>query len=110
MQFPAILEKLFAKRGIGSIDQLSEEEAATFHNYQRILSKRELSMSDIREFIAFQINNIETKWRDNNLPQAAKAELIPYHTVYKTLLQAIDAPEAERIALEQVLMQQINSQ
>lgn len=97
------------KRGIKNVDDLSTEEQATFQNYERILSKREVSIADMRQFMIFQINSIETRWRDNKIMQEEKAELIPYHTVYKTLLQAIDAPEAERIALEQVLLQQVNS-
>lgn len=109
MKFPPILQDLFKKRGIESAEKLSLEERATFENYQRILSKRELSIADLREFCAFQINSIETKWRDFSTTAEKKAELIPYHTVYKTLLQAIDAPEAERVALEQVLLQQLNS-
>lgn len=107
MQFPPILQDLFRKRGIKDANELSLEERSTFENYQRILSKRELSISDMREFCAFQVSAIETKWRDHVTTNEKKAELIPYHTVYKTLLAAIDAPESERIALEQVLRQQI---
>lgn len=109
MEIKPLLQKIFQKRGIKSVEDLDPEEKATFANYERILSKREISVADIRQFMIFQINSIEMRWRDNKVPQADKSELIPYHTVYKTLLQAIDAPEAERVALEQVLLQQINS-
>lgn len=109
MEIKSLLGNLMRKRGITNVEELSIEEKATFQNYERILSKREVSIADMRQFMIFQINSIEMRWRDNKISQDEKAELIPYHTVYKTLLQAIDAPEAERVALEQVLLQQINS-
>lgn len=104
----SLIGRLLRKRGIDDVEKLSAEEKATVENYERILSKRELTVADLREFARFQVDKIEGVWRDQNVEQSRKAELIPYHTVYKTLLQAIEAPEAERKALESVLLQQIS--
>lgn len=101
-----ILEKLFKKRGIKSVTELSHEEKETYENYQRILAKKEMTLADVREFIAVRVASIEMRWQDQSVEAAKKAELIPYHTVYKILLNAIDAPVAEREALERILIEQ----
>ena len=111
-----ILDKFLQKRGLSSPKDLdntptsdgSPTELQTFEKWKGILSKETLTLEDIKIFLQSQIGIIEAKWRDLNLEQSKKAELIPYHTVYKTLLQAIDAPLSERQALEAVLMQQVN--
>lgn len=102
----SILDKILNKRGI-TTDQLSPEEKATFENWRRILSKEELSTADIKEFCQAQIDMIENKWRDLEKDNSKKAELIPYHTVYKLLLMAIDSPKSAREQLEQQLNQLI---
>lgn len=102
-----ILAKIFQKRGIKSADELTRDERATFDMYEAILARNEMTLADLKEFMGAQISIIENKWRDLNLAQEKKAELVPYHTVYKVILQAIDAPQAERVALEKLLVQQI---
>ncbi len=104
----SILAKLLRKRGISSLEVLDAEERATFDRYELILNKREISVADMRQFMQSRIDHIESKWADMNTDATKKAEYIPYHTVYKTLLKALDAPQAEREALEQVLLQQVS--
>lgn len=89
------------------MDELTREERATYEMYEAILARKEMTLADLKEFLAAQISIIENKWRDLNLAQDKKAELVPYHTVYRIILQAIDAPQAERAALEKVLLQQV---
>lgn len=102
-----LLAKLLKKKKIDSLENLSLEEQTTFDNYEKILSKEKLNIDDLKSFLQIQISNIESKWKDYNLEQIKKAELIPYHTVYKAILQAIDAPLSEREALEKFLNQQL---
>lgn len=102
-----LLTKLLRKRGIESIEELDAEEVKTFQEWQAVLSKEELTIKDIKDFCQTQVDMIENKWTDLNLEQTKKAELIPYHTVYKTLLRAIDSPKAIREALEKNLIQLI---
>lgn len=109
MQLKGILAKLLEKRGIESLDELSKEEKETFDNYDKILSKSELTLDDVKKFLESQIGMIEGRWRDLHIEQAKKSELIPYHTTYKTLLEVIKSPQLEREALEQVLIQQLNN-
>ena len=90
-----ILEKLLNKRGI-TRDQLNTEEKIQYEGWEKILKKEELSTEDLKQFISYQITVIESRWKDLDIEQSKKAELIPYHTVYKLLLAAIDAPRIER--------------
>lgn len=96
-----ILSKLFAKRGIKDTAELSAEERATYDNYARVLSKDDLTIEDLRQFLNTQIAVIESRWRDASFDK--KADLIPYHTCYRTILDALDAPKQERENLERYL-------
>jgi len=102
-----LIEKLLFKRGIKDLKELDTEEKQTFENWQTILSKEELTLEDVKQFCASQVDIIENKWKDYNTDNAKKAELIPYHTCYKTLLLAIDSPRSARENLENQLLQMI---
>ena len=103
-----LLTKLFVKKGIKDITQLDKEEKAIFDNYERILSKKQLDIEDIKKFVEGQIGIIEARWRDLAVEESKKSALVPYHTVYKTILLAISAPEVERANLENYLIQLIS--
>lgn len=99
-----LIARLFARKGIKSVDDLSQDEKATFAQYERTLSKKDLSIADIRDFLKSQISVIEAKWRDMGLNTYAKADLLPLHTAYKALLNVMDAPQLEREQLETYLI------
>jgi len=110
-----LIVQLFNKKGIKSIDELSQEqdplgvsEFSTIQNYEKVLSKRELTVEDIKSFLTQQIEIIDNKWRDHSVSQKRKNELLPVYTVYKALLGAINAPDAERIGMERYLLNIIN--
>lgn len=109
----SILDLFLKKKGVASPNELddtpnsdgSPTEKQTFEKWRSVLSKETLSIEDVKLFLQGQIGIIENKWKDLGLGNDKKAELIPYHTVYKTLLGAIDAPKAEREQLEAQLNQ-----
>ena len=68
------------------------------------MSKEELTIDDIKEFCKSQIIVVESKWKDMSVEDKRKAELIPYHTVYKILLDTIEAPKVAREVLEKELI------
>lgn len=103
-----LLEKLLNKRGIKSHDELDKEEKQSFENWQLVLNKEELSTKDIVAFCRSQVSVIENKWKDLETTNVKKAELIPYHTVYKLMLSAIESPRTAREAVEMHLNQLIN--
>ena len=112
-----ILQKLLQRRGIESIDQLdsktlpdgSPSEKDKFEEWDKTLSKEDLTIEDIKKFCQGQIDVIEGKWKDLNVDNSKKAELIPYHNVYKTLFNIIDSPRSSRESLENYLNQLLNN-
>lgn len=99
----SILTKIFEKRGIKDVTELDTEERETFENYEKILSRPDITLEDVKKFIESQIGIIEARWKDYD--RKDKGDLIAYHTIYKTLLNLINAPQAERKALEDYLIQ-----
>ena len=99
----SILTKIFAKRGIKDVTELDKDEREVFENYEKILSKENLTLEDVKHFLESQIGIIETKWKDYD--RQNKGDLIPYHTVYRTLLDVINSPMVERVQLEKYLTQ-----
>jgi len=83
----------------------SPTEREEFEKYREILSREDLTLEDVKEFCASQIAIIEVKWKDYNLENSKKAELIPYYTVYKAILSAIDGPKVAREAAERQLIE-----
>uniref|UniRef100_A0A6H1ZYD7 Uncharacterized protein n=1 Tax=viral metagenome TaxID=1070528 RepID=A0A6H1ZYD7_9ZZZZ len=104
----SLLQRLFKKRGIESVDQLDDDEKVNFNAWNAILSKEELTIKDIEKFCQSQVDLIENKWKDYNVLNNKKAECIPYHTVYKTLLMAINSPRSAREQCERQLLDLLN--
>jgi len=98
-----LLSRLLAKRGIEKVDDLDLEEQATFKQWEKILSDSEISVEKIAEFCKGQIHIIEGKWKAN--PGSENPKLITYHVIYKTLVELIEGPKAERENLERYLNQ-----
>lgn len=96
----SLIERLLQKRGIKNPTELQPDEKQTFDHWQSILSKEQLTTDDIVTFIKTQIGVIEGKWKDLEVSTAKKADLIPYHVVYKMLLSAIESPTHAKKALE----------
>ena len=99
----SILDRIFEKRGIKDANELDAEERTQYENYKRVLSKNEITIEDLKEFLESQIKIIEMKWRDYSVKD--KGDFIPYHTIYRALLDVIKNPQAEREALETYLIQ-----
>lgn len=102
-----LLTKLLKGRGIDNPVKLDKEEKATFDQWALILNKEELTVEDIKKYCQSQLSIIENKWADYEKDNDKKAQLIPYYTVYKILLNVIQSPKVAREALEQQLNQLI---
>ena len=109
----SILYKWLHKQGIENLEPQSEknpkgislEELQTFDKYQKILSKEIVTIEDIKLFLKQQLNVIDQKFKNLDVSNDRKAELIPYYNVYSSFLVAIDAPIKEREILENYLIQ-----
>ena len=103
-----LLDKLLQKRGVKSPEELdnsimpdgSPNERQTFEEYRRILSEGDITVDKISEFCQSQISTIESKWKDLSIGNDKKAEWIPIHNVYSTLLLLIKSPTSAKEALE----------
>jgi hypothetical protein len=106
-----LLTKWLEKRGVKSPDELdntpmpdgSPTELEVFNEYKAGLAKQDLTLEDLKNYCLAQISVIESKWADYSIDDSKKSQLIPYHTVYKTLINVIDGPVAVRTAMEKQL-------
>ena len=102
--FMSILSKFLNKSGVDNEDQLTKEERNVYDNYKKILEGPEkLTIESLKEFCEQQVSIIENRWRATDGDEYKKGDLIPYHTCYKVIIQAIDAPQVERAQLEKYL-------
>lgn len=92
------------KRGVDDPAKLSGEEKIVYEQYQAILSKKELTIDDLRIFLKQERGKIEAKWRSD---MTSKEALLPYFTVYGVILEALDSPQQQRAQLEEFLSKQI---
>ena len=96
-----LLTRLLSKRGIKNVDLLDEDEKKTFEVWQEVLQKEELDVEDIKNFCKMQIEIIENRWRDYTLELSKKSELLPYHTIWKMILSAIESPKVGKEAFDE---------
>jgi hypothetical protein len=104
-----LLRKYLNKLKIEEVDQLAPDEQKVYEQWQKVLSTEDLTIKDFKTFCQAQVEAIELKWRDLSVDNTKKAELIPYHTVYKILLGVIAGPKHAREALETQLQQLIDN-
>jgi len=100
-----LLVDIFTKRKIENIKDLSQEEQDTYDKWNRILSDGDVTVLKINTFCKHQVALIEKKWASINNDQSQKGNLIPIHTVYKTISKMIESPRSERESLEKYLNQ-----
>ena len=98
-----LLHQLLRKRNV-EVDNLETSEKTTFDSWNKILSSGEVSVEKIKEFCENQIRLIEGKWRNLDNTSDKNDRLITQHSVYKALLQAMEAPTKERENLEKYLV------
>lgn len=101
-----VLNKLLDKRGIEKLEDLQPEEKATFEKWKLVLSGETVTVDTIKEFCQSQIRIIEDKC-DGITPLTTLQQACIH--VYRSLLRAIEAPEAERESLEKYLTQLVNA-
>ncbi len=104
-----LLTKLLEKRGIDKIEDLAPEEKEVFDRWSAKLRGDTLTVETIKEFCASQIKVIEDKFASSEGTYQGDQYLKACLHVYLNILKAIEAPEAEREAIERHLTQLISS-
>ena len=95
-----ILEKLSKQYGKKIVwEDLDADEKRTFQQWESVLNKA-VTVEDIRNFIASQIDQIEREWVNADNSDKKDAVLKARLTNYKMLLAFIAGPERAREYLE----------
>lgn len=98
-----LLQKLFAKRGIEDVSELTKEEKKQFDAWDKILAEKPITIETLQTFLVAKIGAIEGKWADLGLETSKKAELLPYFVAYKALLGVMSTPATQKAELERYL-------
>lgn len=98
-----LLSKVLYAKGVSDPTELSDEERQQYLTWKEVLNKGELTIEDVKGFCRTQTDIIRQKWSDYNIDEKTKAGLIPYFTVYNSLLAAIESPNQAKVALEKHL-------
>jgi hypothetical protein len=96
-----LLQKFLEKRGLGTINELSQEEKQTYEHWSGVLGKT-LSVDDIKRFLQGEIARLrELREKDEKDPldDIHRAQVANY----KQLLSIIAAPERDKLKLEKEL-------
>ncbi len=105
----SLLSDLLKKSGVEKVEDLSPEELSTYNRYKTVLSGEKLTVETIKTFCEAQVRILEDKFADSEGTWDSNIYLKACLHVYLNVLKAIEAPEAERVAIEQHLNQIINA-
>jgi hypothetical protein len=104
-----LLEKLFKKRGIEKVEDLSSEEKAQFDSWHRVLTNEPVTIPKLKEFLASQKSLIEAEFGEISNSSQKNDRLVLQHAIYSKLLRVIDADKLERESLEKYLTNLIDN-
>ncbi len=98
-----LLQSLLRKKGIKDVSDLESYEVQDFERWGRILSEGEITVDKIKEFCKNQIHIIEGKFKDLDNTKEKNEKLIIMFTVYRSLIELIEAPSIEKENLEKYI-------
>lgn len=110
MNIPGLINKLFEKKGVNKITDLSPDEKKEYDRWQSIMDGTEITVAKIKEFCEIQIKMIEEKFATPDNSDKKDAFLKASLHIYISLLKLINSPETERANLEKHLSDLINQQ
>ncbi len=98
-----IISRIFQKRGIKGVDELSAEEKGTFESWRKILAEGDVTVDKVKEFCTLQIGAIEEQFKNLDNTAQKNERLVLLHGVYSSILGAIEGPAQQREALVKYL-------
>lgn len=104
-----LIEKLLKKRGINSVEELSEEEKTQFDAWQKTLTQEKVTIPSISAFLSVQKSIIETQFGDISNSDEKNSRLVLQHAIYSKLLRFLDSEKVEREALEKYLTELVDT-
>lgn len=97
------IERLLQKRGIKSVEELSQEEKAQFDTWQKVLTTEKVTLPSIAAFLNVQKSLLEVQFSDLNNSDQKNSRLVLQHAIYAKLLRFLESEKAERETLEKYL-------
>ncbi len=95
-----LLQQYLEKQGVKRISDLDENERVTFDGWSSILSEGKVDVNKIKELCESQIGMIEGMWGNVENSTQKNERFIISHTLFKKIINLIDATQDERESLE----------
>lgn len=95
-----MLDKILEKIGIKSYEDLNEEEKKTYREWEKILSKGEITIEELKKFIINQITVLELQILNPDNSKEKDVFLKSQLRILRVLLGFIESPKKSREWLE----------
>jgi polyphosphate kinase len=98
-----MLEGFLRKVGVGSYDQLTEEEKKTYREYEEILNGRRITDEEVRLFFNQQLEQTTEKLLSTKLDNREDTFLKMKLEFLRNITSFLDAPEREKKQLQNLI-------
>jgi len=98
-----MLEGFLRKVGVGSYDQLTEEEKKTYREYEEILNGRRITDEDVRLFFNQQLEQTTERLLSTKLDTREDTFLKMKLEFLRNITSFLDAPEREKKQLQNLI-------
>jgi polyphosphate kinase len=98
-----MLEGFLRKVGVGSYDQLTEEEKKTYREYEEILNGRRITDEEVRLFFNQQLEQTTEKLLSTKLDTREDTFLKMKLEFLRNITSFLDAPEREKKQLQNLI-------
>lgn len=105
-----LITKWMQRVGIKRYEEATPEEKQTIENWQKVLTGEKITVEKIVDFCQNQLKTIEGDWKNLDNKAQKNERLVLLHTVYRAILELIQAPEKERESLEKYLQSLLTRQ
>lgn len=98
-----MLQAYLKRLGVGSYDQLTEEEKKTYREYEEILNGRQITSQEVRDFLEQDIEETLTKLESSQLDTREDTFLKMRLSFVRKLVTFLGAPEREKKQLQNLI-------
>jgi len=98
-----MLDNFLRKLGVGSYDQLTEEEKTTYREYEEILKGRQITDEEVRLFFDQQLEQTIKKLQSTKLDTREDTFLKMKLEFLSNMTAFLDAPQREKEQLQNLI-------
>jgi hypothetical protein len=102
-----ILDTLFKKKGIKTVDELNSEEKKTYDELREALQGRKLTDEDVKEFLDYELSNAVSRLTDINLSKEDEIFRKVEVRLIKKIKVFLNMPEMEKKLAEKQIEAQL---